>query len=99
MEEISAKETAEKKGVTFTDEGAEIPLKKPITVAGMKVGRLKMREPTVGDSLALDGMSGSKGKQETAMVANLCMLSPEDMRSVSLKDYATLTAALMAFLE
>ncbi|WP_420023775.1 phage tail assembly protein [Cereibacter azotoformans] len=61
----------------------------------LRSGRvLTMREPTVGDQLAT---KGSNEEREIALVGNLCTMAPDEVRSLSLRDYRRVQAALMGF--
>lgn len=53
---------------------------------------LTMREPTVEDQLAT---KGSDAEREITLVANLCALSPTEVKSLSLKNYRRVQAALV----
>ncbi len=75
-----------------------IPLSKPIDIDGAKVSSLQMREPTVGDQLAMESLDGSAGQKEVAIFAMLCMVKPEDLHGVSLRDYGKLQKAFSDFL-
>lgn len=77
----------------------DIQLSKPITIIGAPISVLRMREPTVGDQMAMDKNGGTPAEQELSLVANLCMVAPADLHQLSLKDYKKVQAALQAFVE
>lgn len=76
---------------------AIIKLKKPITVEGVSLAALEMREPTVADQLASQKQGGSDAEQELAMIANLCMVKPEDLHQLTLRDYREVQKAFGGF--
>lgn len=83
---------------TNTDgEFKDISLAKHILVGGVKVGTLRMREPTVEDTLAISTMGGSEAEKELALFANLCMVSPTELRPMSMRDYKKLQDAYVGF--
>jgi hypothetical protein len=81
------------------DGSVDIPLSKPIKIDGAPIKSLRMREPTVGDHLAASKGTSDAAEQELAMVANLCMVTTEDLKQLSLRDYRRVQAALVAFIE
>ncbi len=82
-----------------TDAGVEITLHKPLTVDGTKIPVITMREPTVRDQLAMDAVKGGDAMKETSMLANLCMLTTDQVQGLTLKDYKRLQAAFMGFID
>lgn len=76
----------------------KIPLKTGIKLDGTKVNELTMREPTVDDQLNVQG-TGSDAEQEVALIANLCMVKPEEIRSLTLRDYQRVKVTFMGFLD
>lgn len=78
--------------------GVDIQLAKAIDIDGAQVKFLRMREPTVGDQLAMDKIQGSDADKELAMIANLCMVKPADLHQLSLRDYKKVQAAFVGFL-
>lgn len=77
----------------------EIKLSKPLDIDGAKVGFLTMREPTVNDQLVADAMTGSQAEKELAMMANLCMVTPGDLKAMGLRDYKKVQAAFLGFID
>ena len=76
----------------------DVELSRPMTIDGAQVKALRMREPTVADQLASEEMKGSDSAKEIAMLANLCEVSPDDIKRLTLKDYKKLQAAFLGFL-
>jgi len=73
-----------------------IELEFPLTIAGAKVGVLTMRRSTVGDVLASNRIK-DEIEREIMLFANLCQISPEDIKSLDLKDYSKLQEAFRGF--
>ena len=69
---------------------------RPITIDGTEVKSLEMREPTVGDQLAVDKLS-SAAEKEVAMFANLCEIAPATLHGLSIKQYGKLQDAYADF--
>lgn len=81
------------------DQGfVDVELSRPLEIDGAKVTKLRMREPTVADQLASEEMKGSDSAKEIAMLANLCEVSPDDIKRLTLKDYKKMQAAFLGFL-
>ena len=78
---------------------ADIKLKHGLTIAGARVMVLRMRAPTVGDTLAADKLGGSDAEKELAIFANLCEVSPSDLHSMHLADYKLLQEAWRGFFD
>ena len=65
-----------------------------VTVS-LRGGRfVRMREPTVADQLAT---KGTPEEREIALIGNLCEVSPDEVRALTLRDYRRLQVALMGF--
>lgn len=75
-----------------------IPLTKPMDVDGTKVAALQMREPTVADQLALDAVDGGDVAKELHMIANLCMVTADNLKTLTLRDYKKVQAAFLGFI-
>lgn len=75
-----------------------IELKRPVTISGAKVERLTMREPTVGDQIDAQNATKSAADGEVLLIANLCEISPDDVRGLTMRDYRALQAALAGFI-
>lgn len=70
---------------------------RPVLIDGVEVTSIEMREPTVGDQLAVDGIS-SIAKREVAIIANLCELAPENISGLKMREYGLLQDAYQAFM-
>lgn len=94
---MSDKETPSylKEGDGFVD----ITLAKPADFGGEQRSVLRMREPSVEDQLAASNVKGSSGAQEIAMIANLCEVTPDDIRALKLRNYSRLQAGVMLFID
>ena len=77
----------------------DIELGSPLEIDGAKIKALRMREPTVADQLAASEMSGSAAKQEITLMANLCEVTPDDIKRLKLRDYRKLQEAFAVFTE
>lgn len=76
----------------------DVELSRPMVIDGAQVKALRMREPTVADQLASEEMKGSDSAKEIAVLANLCEVSPDDIKRLTLKDYKKLQAAFLGFI-
>ena len=77
----------------------DITLSRPLEIAGSKVSVLRMREPTVRDQETASNLDATDAGREIQTFANLCEQSPEDIRSLPLKDYKRLQAAFVNFID
>lgn len=75
----------------------DIELSRPIEIDGAQVTALRMREPTVADQLLLDEMKGSDATKEVTLVANLCEVTPDDIKRLTLRDYRKVQKAFSGF--
>lgn len=75
----------------------DIELSRPIEIDGAQVTALRMREPTVADQLILDEMKGSDATKEVTLVANLCEVTPDDIKRLTLRDYRKVQKAFSGF--
>ena len=73
-------------------------LRTPLSIDGVEVSVLKMREPIVEDALAVENGKGSEAIKELNLIANLCEVSPDDLKKLNLKDYRKVQKYLMDFL-
>lgn len=76
----------------------DIPLSRAIEVDGAKVKTLRMREPTVADQLAMEEYKGGDAAKELFTLANLCQMTPDDLKRLSLRDYKKLQEAFLGFI-
>ena len=75
----------------------DIELSRPIEIDGAQVTALRMREPTVADQLILDEMKGSDATKEVTLVANLCEVTQDDIKRLTLRDYRKVQKAFWGF--
>lgn len=81
------------------DGSVDISLSRPISIGGASVSVLRMREPTLEDQLANDTAAGGDLQKEAALVANLCMVAPDELRQLKARDYRRCQVALLGFLD
>ncbi|MFP3022860.1 MAG: phage tail assembly protein [Wolbachia sp.] len=74
-----------------------ITLNNPITVDGISVSELSMREPKVRDLLAIERIEGEALK-EVALIANLTSVPKEAVEDLCIKDYVEIQKVLKDFL-
>ncbi len=79
------------------DGALDVTLQRGITVSGARVAVLRLREPTVADQLAAARGKGGDAEQEVALVANLAEVTPDEIRSLTMRDYARVQEALGFF--
>lgn len=60
---------------------------------------LRMREPTVEDQLAIDKVKDGDAAKELSLFANLCEITPADLRKLTLRDYRRVQAAFASFID
>lgn len=77
----------------------DIELKHGINVAGAQVKTVRMRAPTVADTLAADKIGGTPAEKELAIFANLCQLAPSELQGMLLSDYKKLQEAWAGFFD
>lgn len=65
---------------------------------GTTVMALTMREPTVEDQLAASEAGGSDAMQEVRLIANLCEVTPDAIRSLKLRDYYRVQQVYASFI-
>lgn len=77
----------------------EIVLDYPIKIEGVEVSKLTLRRPKVGDVLAAEEQAKGKGEKETEILtfANLCQVTPAEIRELDLGDYKKLQEAFSGF--
>ena len=87
------------KYISEVAEGYKIELAKPLDIDGAKVSEIVMREPTVQDHLAAEMQTKGMGSamQEITMFANLCDVSPEQVQTMTLRNYGRVQAAFKLF--
>lgn len=85
--------------LTLGEGYADVKLSRPLAVSGAKVEALRLREPTVRDQEVASEAAGSEASREIATLANLCEVTPDEIRSLSLRDYKRLQIAFMGFID
>lgn len=76
---------------------ADVTLSRAADFGGTKMTVLRMREPTVEDTLVISEMDSSDALREVQAFANLCEQSPADLRKLSMRDFKRLQAAYTSF--
>jgi len=71
---------------------------RPPQIDGTEVKSLKMREPFVEDQLAADRASSNSAEAEITLISNLCEISPEAVRRLTMRQYSRLQTALSVFI-
>lgn len=93
---MARKATAE---ATKAAEGyVDVELSRALDIDGTPVTVLRMREPTVADQLLLDEMKGGDATKEVTLVANLCEVTPDDIKRLTLRDYRKMQQAFAGFI-
>jgi len=72
---------------------------KGLEVNGAKLSVIRMREPDVNDQLAMDAVKGGDAAKELHMMANLCEVSQDDLRKLSLRNYRRVQRAFVGFID
>lgn len=87
------------KKIESADAGyVDIELSRPIEIDGVQVTTLRMREPTVADQLAVEDAKGSSAMKEVMLAANLCDVTPDDIKKLTLRDYEKVQRAFTGFI-
>jgi hypothetical protein len=94
---MAKKQTPEwlKEGPGYVD----ITLSRETTIGGAKMKVVRMREPTVGDQEVMMEMEGSDTAKEIHIAANLCDMSPDDIRKLPLRDWKRINTAYAGFID
>ena len=87
----------EKSIFTYGDGFVDIQLRTGITVAGVKVSAVRMREPTVRDQRAMAKGEGTDADREVEFFANLCGILPTELNDMTGKDYSRLQKGFLGF--
>lgn len=74
----------------ITEPKVTIELSFPVKIDGIETSVLQMRRPKVKDQLVFErrGQNMSDAEREIRLFANLCEVSPEDIETLDLMDYA-----------
>ena len=70
---------------------------RPLTMGGVEVQSLVMREPCVSDQLSAEHIK-APGKNEVTIIANLCEQSPDDLAVLKMSQYGRLQDAYRDFM-
>jgi hypothetical protein len=90
-------ETTPEDFVKHEDGHAIITLSREMNVGGAPVSALMMREPDVRDQLIADAAKGSDLEKEIVLFANLCQITPDQVKALRVRDYKRLVAAYAGF--
>ena len=84
--------------LTENDDGSvTVTLSRPISIAGSEVGALRVREPSVEDLLRSSKATGSDEEKEIHTFADLCEITPQDIKQLKYRDYTRLQKAYGLF--
>jgi len=75
----------------------EVLLNTPVTIDGVSVDRLTMREPQVSDMYAAKRAKTKPEDIEIMLFANLCEVAQETIMALSMRDYGRLQKAFQEF--
>lgn len=89
----------ENKNLTPGDGYVDVKLSRAIEIGGVKTDTVRMREPLVSDQEAIAAMQGTDATREITSIANLCTLAPDEIRSMTMRDYKRLQAAYTSFID
>jgi hypothetical protein len=81
------------------DGSVTITLSRPLEVNGATLRELTLREPTLDDQVASNEARGSDVVKEITLFANLCTVTPADLRRLKLRDYMRIQAAFGNFID
>lgn len=89
------------KFVTETATGVKIVLHKGYTPAGTdaRVTELEMREPMVKDQMIARKQATDDADMETALLCSLTGLTPDELASLSARDYGRIQAGYNFFMD
>lgn len=83
----------------INDDHIVITLQKGADIDGAIVKELTMREPTVNDNLVSDAVKGGDAEKELTMFGNLCGITPDDLKKLTLRDYKRVQVAFTNFID
>lgn len=75
----------------------DITLLRGVDIDGAKVTALRMREPTVADQETAVTMDGEPATLEIFYLANLCDITPDQVRKLSVRDFKRVQEAYGVF--
>jgi len=76
-----------------------ITLNRAVKINGIDANQLTMREPTVADQLASEKMNAEDGEADCTYIANLCGITPDEIKSLTLRDFKRLKEAFEGFID
>lgn len=83
--------------VKHEDGHAIITLSRAMNVGGAPVVALKMREPLLRDQMVMQDQKGTDLEREVFLFANLCEVTPDQLKALPVRDYNRLVAAYVGF--
>jgi uncharacterized phage protein gp47/JayE len=89
----------ENKHLTPGDGFVDVKLSRAIEISGVKTDTVRMREPTVADQEAAGNIQGTDATREIMTFANLCEIAPDEIRSMTMRDYKRLQSAYVTFID
>lgn len=84
--------------IKFSESKADVTLSRPLEISGAKVSVITMREPTVADQIAAEQL-GTGAEADVQYMANLCQITPDDVRRLPLRDFKRLQKAFSFFID
>lgn len=88
-----------KKFLNFVDGGVDVELFTGISISGVKTKTVRMREPTVADQESAAAIQGNDATREIVTFANLCQVTPDEIRALTMRDYKRLQEGYLAFID
>lgn len=82
-------------GIGYVD----VSLSRPAKFNGVEQSTLRLREPLVSDTEAASEFRGSDAAREITAIANLCDVSPDDLRQLPQRDFVRLQEGYKSFLD
>jgi hypothetical protein len=71
----------------------KIQLNRTVTICGVDVDHVIMREPTVDDFLQMNKRNIHESEKELFLFADLLQIAPDDIRKLPIKVYMTIQGA------
>jgi hypothetical protein len=82
---------------TNADGSVTVTLASGVDIAGARIKVLTLREPTVADQIAAQDSGKTSAAQEVALIANLAQIAPDEVKTMTLRDYRRVQEALVGF--
>lgn len=76
-----------------------IALRSGVKISGATVKALQMREPTVADQIAVAALQGNDAAKEVSLFANLCNVTPDEIKSLTMRDYTRVQQGYRCFFD